>query len=68
MTVASQVKQNLASLKSVHASLQGLALKSVDEQSQRTFHETMLVTEEIIEDLKKRIGELELEEPQYKGF
>ncbi|MFT4414219.1 DUF1657 domain-containing protein [Fredinandcohnia humi] len=68
MTVASQVKQSLASLKSIHASLQGLALKSIDEKSQRTFHETMLVTEEIIEDLKMRIGKLEKEEPQYEGF
>ncbi|MFC4322373.1 DUF1657 domain-containing protein [Litchfieldia salsa] len=68
MTVGSQVKQNLASLKSIQASLQGLALKSVNEQSQQMYHETMIVTEEIIDDIKKRVGELEREEPQYKGF
>ncbi|WP_078544026.1 DUF1657 domain-containing protein [Litchfieldia alkalitelluris] len=69
MTVASQVKQNLASLKGIHASLQGLALKSVDEEAQRAFHETetMIVTE-IIKDIKTRVGQLEMEEPQYKGF
>lgn len=68
MTVASQVKQSLASLKSIHASFQSFALTSIDSSSQRLFHEAMLETEEIIDDLKKRIGELEKEEPQYKGF
>ncbi|KYD23214.1 DUF1657 domain-containing protein [Geobacillus sp. NFOSA3] len=67
MTVASQVKQSLASLKSIHAGLQGLALISQDEEAQRTFHEAMMMTEEIIADIKKRIGKLELEEPQYHG-
>jgi signal transduction histidine kinase len=68
MTVASQVKQTLASLKSMHASFQTLALTSRDEEAKRTFHEVMLSTEEIIADVKTRIGELEFEEPQYKGF
>lgn len=68
MTVASQVKQTLASLKSIHASFQTMALTSLDEDAKRTFHEVMLATEDIIADVKGRIGELELEEPQYKGF
>ena len=68
MTVASQVKQSLASAKSMHASFQTLALTSSDENAKRVFHEVMGLTEEIISDLKGRIGELELEEPQYKGF
>ncbi|MDQ0162726.1 DUF1657 domain-containing protein [Bacillus alveayuensis] len=68
MTVASQVKQSLASLKSIHAGLQNLALKSTDPKAQKTFHETMVMTEEIIHDLKKRIGQLEYEEPQYNGY
>ncbi|MCH1626261.1 DUF1657 domain-containing protein [Fredinandcohnia quinoae] len=68
MTVASQVKQTLAGLKSMHASFQSLALSSSDENAQRTFHEVMLATEEIISDIKGRIGKLEMEEPQYKGF
>ncbi|SFA42955.1 Protein of unknown function [Parageobacillus thermantarcticus] len=67
MTVVSQVKQSLASLKSIHAGLQELALISQDEQAQRTFHEAMMMTEEIIADIKKRIGKLEWEEPQYHG-
>ncbi|MBA2874968.1 DUF1657 domain-containing protein [Thermaerobacillus caldiproteolyticus] len=67
MTVGSQVKQSLASLKSIHAGLQGLALISQDEQAQRTFHEAMMLTEEIIADIKKRLSKLEWEEPQYHG-
>ncbi|AGT31184.1 hypothetical protein M493_04395 [Geobacillus genomosp. 3] len=67
MTVASQVKQTLASLKGIHAGLQQLALTSQDETAQRTFHEAMLTTEEIIAELKDRVGRLEFEEPQYHG-
>ncbi|ASS91052.1 MAG: DUF1657 domain-containing protein [Bacillaceae bacterium] len=68
MTVASQVKQTLASLKSIHAGLQNLAITSTDEETKRVFHENMLISEEIINDVKSRIGELEFEEPEYKGF
>ncbi|WP_339195479.1 DUF1657 domain-containing protein [Aeribacillus sp. FSL W8-0870] len=68
MTVVSQVKQTLASLKSIHAGLQNLAITSTDEETKRVFHENMLISEEIINDVKSRIGELEFEEPEYKGF
>lgn len=68
MTVASQVKQTLASLESIHAGLQNLALTSANEEAQKVFHETMLAAEEIIHDLTNRIGKLEFEEPEYKGF
>ncbi|ATH94567.1 DUF1657 domain-containing protein [Bacillus glycinifermentans] len=68
MTVGAQVKQCLASLKSVESGLSALALKSQDEETKRLFHETMMATDDVIEDLKKRVGELEREEYQYKGF
>jgi hypothetical protein len=68
VTIGSQVKQSLASLKSIHAGLQNFALISTDERSQREFHEAMIITEEIIADLKQRIGQLEREEPQYNGM
>ncbi|MBB5325515.1 signal transduction histidine kinase [Anoxybacillus tepidamans] len=67
MTVASQIKQSLASLKSIHAAFQQFALSSRDEQAQRTFHEAMIMTEEIIADVKQRVSQLEREEPQYHG-
>ncbi|MBT6252486.1 MAG: DUF1657 domain-containing protein [Flavobacteriaceae bacterium] len=68
MTVASQVKQSLASLKGIEADLSSLALRTQDTESKRALHETMMVIHEVITDLNKRVGELEREEPQYEGF
>jgi hypothetical protein len=68
MTIASEVKQSLASLKGIEADLSSLALRTQDHQSKRTLHETMMVVHEVVTDLKQRIGELEREELQYKGF
>lgn len=68
MTVGSQVKQCLSSLKSIEASLSSLALRTQDIEAKRNLHETMLVTHEVVLDLQKRVGELEQEELQYKGF
>ncbi|OAS89527.1 MULTISPECIES: DUF1657 domain-containing protein [Metabacillus] len=68
MTIASEVKQSLASLKGIEADLSSLALRTQDHQSKRILHETMMVVHEVVTDLKKRIGELEREEFQYKGF
>ncbi|TLS37586.1 DUF1657 domain-containing protein [Pseudalkalibacillus caeni] len=68
MTVGSQVKQTLAALKSISANLQTYALQSKSEEASRAFHESMLLSDEIIKDLERRIGELERQEPQYKGF
>jgi hypothetical protein len=68
MTIASQVKQSLSSLKSIEADLSSLALRTQDYESKRTLHETMMVVHEVVTDLKKRVGELEREEFQYKGF
>ncbi|KFZ32541.1 hypothetical protein JS44_02750 [Anoxybacillus flavithermus] len=68
MTIGSQVKQSLANMKAIHATLQQLALTSTNEEAQRTFHEAMLQTEQMIAALKGRISTLEREEPQYKGM
>ncbi|MGM0876663.1 MAG: DUF1657 domain-containing protein [Bacillota bacterium] len=68
MTIASQVKQSLASLKGIEADLSSLALRTQDNKSKRTLHDTMMVVDEVVTDLKKRVGELEREEFQYKGF
>lgn len=68
MTVGSQVKQCLSSIKGMEATLSSLALRTQDSESKQTLHESMMVMEEIKNDLKKRISELEREEYQYKGF
>ncbi|MCM3594700.1 DUF1657 domain-containing protein [Metabacillus idriensis] len=67
MTVASKVKQCMVILKGVQASLSNLALKSSDDHAKQVYHEGMLEVEKTISDLKERIGQLEFEEPQYKG-
>ncbi|PGT84148.1 MULTISPECIES: DUF1657 domain-containing protein [Bacillaceae] len=68
MTIASNVKQSFASLKGVEADLSDVALRTRDHESKRILHETMMVVHEVVTDLKKRVGELEQEEFQYKGF
>ncbi|WP_026677816.1 DUF1657 domain-containing protein [Fictibacillus gelatini] len=68
MTVASSVKQCLATLKGIEAGFSEFALKSQSNDAKRIFHDCMMETRGIIADLEKRIGQLELEEPQYKGF
>jgi hypothetical protein len=68
MTVASQVKQSLATLKSVHASLKVYAEQSQDQEAKSAFHEADRTTGDIINDLEERLKVLEFEEPQYKGL
>jgi hypothetical protein len=68
MTVGAQVKQCLSTVKGIEASLSSLAITSQDEDGKRTFHEMMMVMAEVKEDLKIRVGQLEMEEFQYKGF
>ncbi|WP_191566204.1 DUF1657 domain-containing protein [Metabacillus idriensis] len=68
MTIASEVKQCFANLKGIEADLSSLALRTQQNESKRTLHETMMIVHEISADIKKRIGELEREESQYKGF
>jgi uncharacterized protein YoxC len=68
MTIASEVKQCLASLKGVEASLSSLAQRAQDNVSKRNLHESMLTVNEVAVELEKRIGVLEREELQYKGF
>ncbi|OLO42643.1 hypothetical protein BTR23_01120 [Alkalihalophilus pseudofirmus] len=68
MTVASQVKQCLSTLKGIEASLNTFSIETEDEEARQVFHETCLTTRKVIGDIEKRIGELEREEPQYNGF
>lgn len=67
MTVASNVKQCVATIKDIEAQLSALALSSLDEEAKRAFHETTLIMEDIKKDIQKRVLELERLEPQYKG-
>jgi len=66
MTVISNVKQTIATLKGIEAQLSILALNSQEKKAQSTFHDMMLLIEEVKNDLHNRQVEMELEEPQYK--
>jgi len=68
MTVGSKVKQALYSLKSTRGTLEIYALQTRDEKAVSAYKEALGITDEVINDLEKRIRTLELEEPQYKGL
>ncbi|VBB09467.1 Hypothetical protein LUCI_4762 [Lucifera butyrica] len=67
MTVASQVKQTLATLKGNQGTLRLYALQTRDEETRGIYKEALAVTGTIIDDLERRAQELEYQEPQYKG-
>lgn len=67
MTVASQVKQTLASLKGVQGTLRIYTAQTQDEETRTVFNEALEETNGVINDLEKRMQVLEFQEPQYKG-
>jgi hypothetical protein len=68
MTVASQVKTCVASLKSAQASLEQFALSTQNQEAKTLFANAAQDTQQIIEQVESRVQQLENEEPQYKGF
>jgi len=68
MTVATQVKTCLASLKSAQASLEQFALETQNKEAKSVFENAARATQQIVNDISARVREMEQEEPQYKGF
>ncbi|MFD0692893.1 DUF1657 domain-containing protein [Paenibacillus sp. GCM10027628] len=68
MTVASQVKSTLASLKSAQASLESFALSTQNQEAKHLFENAATATQQIVDQVSSRVQQLETEEPQYKGF
>lgn len=68
MTVDSQLKQTTASLKGVKATLDLYVSQSSTAHEKDILKRNSLVLQNVIDSLEKRIGTLEYEEPQYKGF
>lgn len=66
MTVASDVKTCLASLKSAQASLEQFALSTQNEQAKQIFTNAAETTQQVIQQVEERVKQLEQEEPQYK--
>ncbi|MBL4953429.1 DUF1657 domain-containing protein [Neobacillus sp. YIM B02564] len=67
MTVASNVKQCLTTIRGIESQLSTLALNSLDNEAQAVFHDAAITIETIKKDLQYRVLELERQEPQYKG-
>ena len=67
MTVASQVKTTLATLKGSQGTLRLYAAQTRDEETKAIYTEVLKATAVIINDLEKRLQTLEYQEPQYKG-
>ncbi|MGI6776924.1 MAG: DUF1657 domain-containing protein [Acetivibrionales bacterium] len=67
MTVASQVKQTLATLKGSQATLRLYEAQTRDEETRAVYHEACEIAEEIVNNLQRRLQDLEFQEPQYKG-
>ncbi len=68
MTVGSQVKQTLASLKGTQGTLRIYSLQTQDKNAKVAYKEALEITNTIINDLEERLKRLEFEEPQYKGY
>lgn len=68
MTVASQVKTALASLKSAQASFETFALGTQNQEAKTLFENCANQTQQIVDQVNSRVQQLENEEPQYKGF
>lgn len=68
MTVSSQVKQTLASLKSAQANLETFALSTQNQKAKNMYTQAAQTTQSIVDELQMRVNELEQQEPQYKGY
>jgi hypothetical protein len=68
VTVASQVKTCLASLKSAQASLETFALGTQNQEAKSLFENAAQTTQQVVDQITSRVQQLESEEPQYKGF
>ncbi|MDB5084253.1 MAG: hypothetical protein JWN30_1139 [Bacilli bacterium] len=68
MTIATQVKQTMSSLKSAQANLETFALNTQNQQAKQLYSQAAQDTQNIVQQLTARVGDIENEEPQYKGF
>jgi hypothetical protein len=68
LTVSSDVKTCLASLKSAQASLEQFALSSQNQEAKTLFQNAAQTTQQVVDQLQGRVQQIEQQEPQYKGF
>ncbi|MFA5536446.1 MAG: DUF1657 domain-containing protein [Bacillota bacterium] len=68
MTISTNVKTCLASLKSAQASLEQFALGTQNQETKNLFENAAKSTQKVVEQIETRVQQIELEEPQYRGF
>jgi len=67
MTVSAKVKETLSTLKSSEATLRIYSLQERDKEAKDIYAEAFKEINKIKIDLEKRVGNIEFEEPEYKG-
>lgn len=67
MTVGSKVKQTLVSLKSTQSTLRMYSIQTQDRKAKLAYKEALKATDEVVQDLERRLRFMEFQEPQYKG-
>jgi hypothetical protein len=67
MTVGSRVKQSLAGLKGIEATLRTYSVQSSNTAEKEAYIKALRTIESVTNDLENRIKTIEFEEPQYKG-
>ncbi|MDY0396217.1 DUF1657 domain-containing protein [Virgibacillus halophilus] len=65
MTVGSDLKACLASMKSIEASLEMLAGQTVNQSSKQAFHDAHEIVKQMKNDFSKQVIKISNEEPQY---
>jgi len=68
MTISSDVKTCLASLKSAQASLEQFALSTQNQEAKSLFENAAKTTQQVVNQVEGRVQQIEQQEPQYKGF
>jgi hypothetical protein len=65
MTVGTQVKTTLASLKSAQASFETFALATDNQNAKKLYQDAAQQTQSVLDSLEPRLQEILSEEPQY---
>ncbi|HZK25669.1 MAG TPA: DUF1657 domain-containing protein [Oscillospiraceae bacterium] len=67
MTVATQLKQTLVSLKGAQATLRLYEQLSRQQEVRHAYQQALQTVEAVVGDLEVRTREIESQEPQYQG-
>ncbi|TFE19545.1 DUF1657 domain-containing protein [Cohnella luojiensis] len=68
MTISSDLKTAVASLKSAQASFEQFALGTQNQQAKNLYTDLAQSTQQLVDQASTRVQQIENEEPQYKGF